>query len=537
MADQSFYKQNTLPDLISHETPPPLPDKIGPYHIDSLLNKGGMSLLYLGIHPETKQPISIKVLSPAHLSHPEMVQRFLKEAEIIGLTNHPNIVKLYGEGEWEHGLYIAMEFIRGISLRQFIMQQSLSLKRALEIILQVSYALLHLHAHGVIHRDLKPENILITEDGGIKVIDFGIAQLQEKTVKQKSEKKGVLMGTPNYMSPEQKEDPSSVTFASDIYSLGIIAYELVLGRLSFGIVNLSLLPKGLRTIVAKALAVSATERYQDICDFIADISQYLKSGEIEKERPESDQLKEVSEILQKGVQSLSPLTPPDWPQVELGIAKLKGAQQVGLYYDFFKLPNNTFLLLLGQPTSTTWDAATYVGVLRGMLRMFLRDKAPSPTGAFRPLAIASALNQMLCEDIMQQPFAASFLLLDPFRDQMTFISCGLDDLMHIPQGSTKARKLSSQNMLLGVDALTEFSEISDNWNEGDTIVFSSLDISMAGKMRPSFPLEEPLMEAIEEHILLSPQRQAESILKRVSAAPDFSLQRSPKAVITIQRIS
>jgi len=537
MADQSFYKQTTLPDLISHEEPPPLPAKIGPYHIDSLLNKGGMSLLYLGIHPETKQPISIKVLSPAHLSHPEMVQRFLKEAEIISLTNHPNIVKLFGEGQWEHGLYIAMEFIRGISLRQFIMQQSLSLKRALEIVLQVAYALLHLHAHGVIHRDLKPENILITEDGGVKVIDFGIAQLQEKTAKQTGAEAYGVMGTPNYMSPEQKQDPSSVTFASDIYSLGIITYELVLGRLSFGIVNLSLLPKGLRTIIAKALAVSAKERYQDICDFIADISQYLKSGEIEKERPESDQLKEVYEILQKGVQNLSPLIMPDWPQIDLGIAKLKIARQVGLYYDFFKLPNNTFLIVLGQPASTACDAATYVGVLRGMLRMLLHDRAPLPTGMLRPLDIATVLNQMLCVDIMQQPFAASFLLLDPFRDQMTFLSCGLDDLMHLSQESSKVRKLSSQNMLLGIDAVAEFSEISDNWNEGDTIVFSSLDISVAGKIRPSFPLEEPLMEAIEEHLLLSAQRQAEAILKRVSSAPDFSLQRSPKAVITIQRIS
>ena len=99
MADQGFYKQSTLPDLMTGTEHPSLPATIGPYKIESLLNKGGMSLLYLGLHPETKQPIAIKVLSPAYVNHPELVEQFLKEARIIALTNHPNIVKLYGQGE------------------------------------------------------------------------------------------------------------------------------------------------------------------------------------------------------------------------------------------------------------------------------------------------------------------------------------------------------------------------------------------------------------------------------------------------------
>src|SRR5690349_1252107 len=221
MTDNSFYKQNTMPDLIPTDEEFPLPTMIGPYKIESLFSKGGMSLLYLGLDPEIKKALIIKVLSPSYVTHPEAVERFLKEAKVIALTNHPNIVKLHGQGEWEKGLYIAMELIHGISLKQFIMQHSLSMRRALEIVLQVSFALLHLHSHGVIHRDLKPENILITEDGEIKVIDFGIAQLHEEKEK-KIEISGRFLGTPNYMSPEQKEDPFSVTFATDIYSLGVI---------------------------------------------------------------------------------------------------------------------------------------------------------------------------------------------------------------------------------------------------------------------------------------------------------------------------
>ena len=106
-----------------------------------------------------------------------MVKRFLAEAKIIAIADHPNIVRLHQSGRWEEGLYIAMEYVQGISLRQYLQKVPLSIKRALEIILEIAYALCHLHTHHVIHRDLKPENILITQEGKVKVIDFGIAQL------------------------------------------------------------------------------------------------------------------------------------------------------------------------------------------------------------------------------------------------------------------------------------------------------------------------------------------------------------------------
>src|SRR5271166_1002901 len=106
----------------------PTPQNIGPYKIESLLEKGSMSLLYLGNHPTTGDPVTIKVLSPRFTSHPEAVKRFLNEAEMIAMADHPNIVKLYGYGEWSDGLYIAMEFIQGISLRQYLLQTPLSLK-------------------------------------------------------------------------------------------------------------------------------------------------------------------------------------------------------------------------------------------------------------------------------------------------------------------------------------------------------------------------------------------------------------------------
>ena len=189
---------------------------------------------------KSSEPILIKVLLPKFLKDPDVTARFLNEAHIIATANHPNIVKLYESGTWEGGLYIAMEFVKGSSLRKSLVNQPFSLKRALNILLQISYALCHLHTHGIVHGDLKPENILITESGEVKLIDFGIAQILSDKEKKDVSKR--LTGTPIYMSPEQLEDWGNVSCQSDIYSLGIMAYELALGKITHGRVIISLAP-------------------------------------------------------------------------------------------------------------------------------------------------------------------------------------------------------------------------------------------------------------------------------------------------------
>ncbi len=531
MVDQSFYKQSTLPDLTSGETPPPIPEKIGPYPIEALFGQGGMSLLYLGHHPETRQPLVIKVLSPAYVTHPEAVERFLQEAHIIEMTNHPNIVKLYGQGQWEKGLYIAMELIHGISLKQFILQHCLSLRRALEIVLQVAFALHHLHSHGVIHRDLKPENILIDEEGEIRVIDFGVAQLHdEETDESKIPTESRFLGTPHYMSPEQKENPSLVTFASDIYSLGVVLYELIIGKLSFGQVDLSGLPKGLKLIAKKALAVSPKERYQKISDFIQDVSQYLTSGDLEREKPGADLLKEFQESLLKASTALSPVMLPSWPQMDLGLARAKGINQMGLYYDFFHLPDNTFVIFLGASSILSPESVAYIATLKGMLAMYMQQFTLNSPKTFQLRECASQLNRMLCEDLRQQ-LALAILSLDPGKDRLSYLSCGFDALYHLPEGYAKPRQLTSDNPLLGAFLNADFSEISDNWNESDVLIFDTLMPLPDSTPQEIEQFHRLLEEAITENLLLSAQRQAEAILKKATLPNLY-----PKAIFSIQRI-
>ncbi len=530
-----FHKQTTIPDLHADlharpSRPYPLPQKIGPYRIESLLNKGGMSLLYLGVHPQTAHPIVIKVLLPKFLKNKEIANRFLKEAQIIGMTNHPNIIKLYGQGQWEKGLYIAMEFIQGISLRQFIQQKSLSHKRALEIILQVAYALCHLHTHGVIHRDLKPENILITETGEIKVIDFGIAQLEGEIKDERITKSGRFMGTPVYMSPEQKENPLHVTYGSDIFSLGIIAYELVLGRLSHGVIHLALLPKSLRKIIETALKIDVKERYRDIVDFITDISQYIKNlSEKDGDEREEEISDEVLDMIQQTRSILIPKNRPRWQQVEMGIAIHEGMSLSGLYLDFFRLAENQFCIILAEPAESEESAAApllQVSSFRGMVRMAAALFFQNGKKDQHPIKMLNAISRTLHEDPAGHKFRLCLLLLNPEKDLLTFISCNYSSLWHVAEGSAKVRTLSTPNPSLGLDPNATFFETADNWNSGDSLILHSLFITV--------PKKEP-GPWISEYLSLSPQHQAEKILRHMTSQSP-SIPKRASAVLSIQRI-
>lgn len=291
-----------------------LPEFIGPYKIDRFFEAGGMSLLFVGNIPNSNSPIIIKVLSKRFLDNPDAVKRFLAEADIIKLANHPNIVPLLDSGTWEGGLYIAMEYVKGRTLREVLKQKPLSLKSALDILLEIAYALCHLHTHHVIHRDLKPENILITEEGIVKVIDFGIAQMLYGNEKTDPVKKRFI-GTPIYMSPEQKEKPESVSYPSDIYSLGIIAYELLIGKIILGQLHLSLLPKGLQKIIAKTLQKNPQDRYHDTVDLVSDISNYYHGSQFIKDETSTDKLIDASDALQN--QSKLWLQPPITKKTDL----------------------------------------------------------------------------------------------------------------------------------------------------------------------------------------------------------------------------
>ncbi len=525
---EEFYKSPTLtgePFSEEGNTFDELPKKVGGYKIESLLNKGGMSLLYLGIHPETHEPIAIKVLLPKYVSHQDMVERFLREAEIIELTNHPNIVRLYGHGKWAGGVYIAMEFIQGISLRQMILQQAMSLKRALEVVLQISHALTHLHSHGIIHRDLKPENILLTAQGGVKVIDFGISQIYTEVTKGNH---GSILGTPVYMSPEQKANPLQVSFSTDIFSLGIITYELVTGRLCHGVVHLSVVPRGLQKILAKALQSNPADRYEDIVDFINAISGYISSDELRKDMRGSDYLGELSESLKEAQTVLIPKEPPKWPRLDMALASNCSTALSTFYCDFFQPKDGVYSVVAAESLTTGVEGLLQIAILKGMVLALAGNIE-------RPIDLVSTLNLRVREACPGGQFSFSLLTLYPTVDKFSYISCGYIPLWYLSEGSTTPRRLTADNPILGATATTEIVEVDSNFVIGDTLIFHTFQAGMAKNVGEIERDEKLFLEALEEYLFLAPQRQVEAIFRKVSQKEERGYFQHPVTVIGIER--
>lgn len=503
MAEQGFFKRRTIPPYPSDKEPKtPLPDKIGPYKVESLLEKGGMSLLYLGTHPSIPSTITIKVLSPRFLSHPEMTARFLKEAEIIALADHPNIIKLYGYGQWEGGLYIAMEFIQGRSLRKYLAQNPLSLKTALEIVLEIAYALCHLHTHGVIHRDLKPENILINERGRVKVIDFGIAQLIDpielaKTEELSEQKR--LIGTPIYMSPEQLENPESTSYPSDIYSLGIIAYELVLGKLQGNQIHLSLMPKGLEKILSKALQPKVLDRYIDIVDFISDVSSYLHSPQFEKEKKASDQAGELFEKLQTIQYQLIPILPLTSTHFVTGFSIHRPLGYSSILVEYFEDQSR---LVLGESSNYEMDSLLHILYAKGLIDGLIQ-------AINSPEELAWQLNQALLKSPSNHPLA--FGLFQYLREshQIQYLSCGYGPLWKISK--KKVSNLPTSNIALGVTVDVIFQSQLIPVKEGDKFIVCPLS-------ETGYPFTATqFQQFLTEDAHLSPQVLAESLQRKAKS--------------------
>ncbi len=204
--------------------------QIGKYRLLKELGRGGMGEVYLAKDTEIGEKIALKILPPELTRSPQYVERFRREASAVSRLDHPHIIKVYEVGEDEGMHFIAMEYLGGAPLSSLIQKRgSLPIPDAAKIIIDVAEALDFAHSSGVIHRDIKPDNILSDEKGEFKVMDFGIARMEEGTQLTVT---GTIMGTPEYMSPEQASG-RKVDQRTDIYSLGIVFYEMLTGKVPF----------------------------------------------------------------------------------------------------------------------------------------------------------------------------------------------------------------------------------------------------------------------------------------------------------------
>jgi hypothetical protein len=234
--------ETALPGEAPAAQPPLPPDQIAPHfpqlEILECLGRGGMGVVYQARQKSLNRLVALKLLAPERVNDPKFAERFTREAQALAVLNHPNIVTIYDFGQAGGFYYLLMEFVDGVNLRHLLRARKFTPEEALAIVPPLCDALQFAHERGIVHRDIKPENILLDKTGRVKVADFGIAKIlrsgdgdaADKIISPENLTQSVL-GTPGYSAPEQKSDPRRVDSRADIYSLGVVFYEMLTGEL------------------------------------------------------------------------------------------------------------------------------------------------------------------------------------------------------------------------------------------------------------------------------------------------------------------
>ncbi len=268
----------------------------GRYEIKEIIGVGGMAVVYKAFDNQENRVVAVKILKEEFISNEEFVRRFKNESKAIAMLSHPNIVKVYDVSFGDLIQYIVMEYIDGITLKEYIEREgSLRWKDAVHFTIQILKGLQHAHDKGIVHRDVKPQNIMVLPDGTIKVTDFGIARFarsEQRTITDKA------IGSVHYISPEQARGERTDE-KTDIYSVGVILYEMLTGRLPFqaeSAVSVAIMqlqrepqlpteingsiPLGLEQITMHAMQKSPERRYQSASEMLCDLGAFRKDPSI-----------------------------------------------------------------------------------------------------------------------------------------------------------------------------------------------------------------------------------------------------------------
>ena len=260
-------------------------ENVGPYRIIEQLGQGGMATVFKAYHPNLDRYVAIKVLHPAFKQDPQFTERFEREARVVAKLDHPNIVPVFDYADHNGQSYIVMKFIEGETLKGVIDRQWPSKDQILSIVQSVGRALAYAHSQGVLHRDVKPSNVLLAESGNVYLADFGLARMAEAGESTLSGDQ--LLGTPHYISPEQARGEKDLDAGTDIYSFGIVLYQLAVGRVPynsdtpFSIIHdhiytplpmprsiNSKIPEDLELVLLKALAKDRNDRFSSVQELV-----------------------------------------------------------------------------------------------------------------------------------------------------------------------------------------------------------------------------------------------------------------------------
>jgi tRNA A-37 threonylcarbamoyl transferase component Bud32 len=341
-----------IPSPVPEQAPLEPPATLGRYQLLREAGRGAMARVYEAMDLELQRKVALKMLLSSPNAHAEEAgideERFLREARLsAALPKHPNIVGIYDAGVIGGRRFLAMEFIEGLPMDKWLKAGSVSIGRPTSLLRDVALAVEHAHQHGVIHRDLKPANILVDASNQPHVMDFGLAKIVGQSVKASYTEGGFAVGTPAYMSPEQVQGLQSVDHRTDVYSLGVMLYEILTGRLPFvgstpmevmqkstkepvvppsKITTVQINPvhfKTLEAICLKALSKDPRDRYPEARTFAADLTRWLRGQDfrISDRRLRRRLLGATAAVLALGVAGYLGVRKPWLPSIESELAK------------------------------------------------------------------------------------------------------------------------------------------------------------------------------------------------------------------------
>lgn len=277
-------------------------DQIGAYEIVGQLGQGGMATVYKAYHQRLDRFVALKLMHDTFLQDDDFRARFQREARIVARLEHPNIVHIYDFNEHDGIPYLVMRFVPGMTLKKYVIKHGLSLQKTRVLLMQIAEALDYAHTRGVLHRDMKPSNILIDKDDCPYITDFGLARIAEAGSSTISH--DMMLGTPFYISPEQAQGEKNLDSRTDIYSLGVILYELVSGRVPFqadtpyAIVHGHIyqqpkaasthndtLPEEVDWVLDKALAKEPDDRYSTAVEMMQAFAEAIEAGKPQNTPP------------------------------------------------------------------------------------------------------------------------------------------------------------------------------------------------------------------------------------------------------------
>jgi serine/threonine protein kinase len=326
-----FYNEAVFSEGIS--MPFTAGENVGSYRVIEKLGQGGMATVFKAYHPALDRFVAIKVLHPAFKEDPHFLERFKREARVVARLEHPNIIPIYDFAEHEGQPYLVMKYIEGETLKARLQRSPLMKNEAYKTIRAVGAALNYAHGKGILHRDVKPSNIMIAKDGEVFLADFGLARMAEAGASTLTG--DMLMGTPQYISPEQASGEKNLTACTDIYSFGIVLYEIVVGRVPynadtpFSIIHDHIytplplpsevnpkVPLGIQQVLLKALAKNPEDRYKsgnELVDaFFAAIDEKDEKVVLPIDMVDTKSIREdveVPAVKEEGIVSSPPITP------------------------------------------------------------------------------------------------------------------------------------------------------------------------------------------------------------------------------------